>query len=120
MAKVLLAGYIPEHLQERERLLRSAGHAVTIAPDFATASAAIGQDTFDVAVLGFSVPEEERNQIARRLKDSHPATKIIMIYFSSVKNTELADALMQTTSTAEDIVRAVNHLLSERNKEKAG
>ena len=116
MAKVLLVGYIPELLLERERLLRSAGHTVTIAPDFATASAAIGQGTFDAAVLGFSVPEEERNQIARRLKDSHPATKIIMIYFASVRNTELADALMQTTATAEDIVRAVNHLLSERDK----
>jgi DNA-binding NtrC family response regulator len=117
MARVLLVGYIPELLQERDRALRAAGHTVTIGPSFAAASDAIAQENFEVAVLGFSVPEAERNQLARILKESSPSTRLIMIYFTSVKNTELADALLPTTATAEDILRAVNHIIS-KNREK--
>jgi hypothetical protein len=43
-----------------------------------------------------------------------------MLYFSSLKNTELADALMPTTATAEEVLRAVNHLLNDRNREQTG
>jgi DNA-binding NtrC family response regulator len=120
MARVLLVGYIPELLLERERTLRSAGYEVTVGPSLATAAAAIQQEFFDAAVLDFSVPEEDRNQLARALKNVQPEAKILMTYFDSVKNTELADALMPTTASAEELVRAVNHLLRERNEERMG
>ena len=120
MAKILLIGYIAELLQERERALRAADYAVTVASAFATASAAIQREKFDLAILSFSVPEADRNQLARALKDADPNTKILMTYYASVKNTELADALMQNNASAEDILRAVNHLLNDRNREQAG
>jgi DNA-binding NtrC family response regulator len=120
MAKILLVGYIAELLQERERTLCAAGYAVTLASSFASASAAIQKHKFDLAILSFSVPEAERNQLALALKDADPRTRIIMTYYASVKNTELADALMQNTASAEDILRAVNHLLSVRDREQAG
>ena len=120
MAKILLVGYIAELLQERERTLRAAGYALTVASTFASASAVIQKHKFDLAILSFSVPEADRNQLARALKDADRNTKIIMIYYASVKNTELADALMQNTASAEDILRAVNHLLNERNREQTG
>jgi DNA-binding NtrC family response regulator len=120
MARVLLVGYIPELLLERERTLRSAGYEVTVGPSLATAAAAIEQEFFDAAVLSFSVPEEDRNQLARALKNVQPEAKILMTYFDSLKNTELADALMPTTASAEELVRAVNHLLRERNEERMG
>jgi hypothetical protein len=34
-----------------------------------------------------------------------------MIYFTNVQNTELADALIPTTANAQDVLRAVNHVL---------
>ena len=120
MAKVFLAGYIVELLQERERVLRDAGYQVTIALSFATATAAIGQELFDVAVLGFSIPENERNQLAHAIKQANPATKIIMIYFASIKNTELADALLQTTVGAEGLLRAIKHILAAQNHVRTG
>ncbi|HWS18465.1 MAG TPA: hypothetical protein VN223_10625 [Candidatus Elarobacter sp.] len=120
MARVLLVGYIPELLLERERTLRSAGYEVTVGPSLATASAAIQQEFFDAAVLSFSVPEEDRKQLARALKNVQPEAKILMTYFDSLKNTELADALMPTTASAEELVRAVNHLLRERKEERTG
>jgi DNA-binding NtrC family response regulator len=120
MARILLVGYIAELLQERERALRAAGYAVIMASTFSSASAAIQRHKFDLALLTFSVPEADRNLLARALKEADPHTKIIMTYYASVKNTELADALMQNTASAEDILRAVNHLLNVRNREQAG
>jgi CheY-like chemotaxis protein len=113
MARVLLVGYIPELLQEPEHLLRTVGYDVTVATSFTTASDAIEQGSIDVAILGFSIPEDERIQMARTLKEVIPAAKIIMIYFASLRNTEEADALMPTSSSADEILRAVNHILSK-------
>jgi DNA-binding NtrC family response regulator len=118
MARVLLVGYVAELLQERQRILHAAGYEVTVSSSLAAVTAAIAQERFDVAVVGFSVPEKERNLIAQTIKQTNPATKIIMIYFSSVKNTELADALMQTTATAEELVRAVNHILGSQDRSR--
>jgi len=120
MAKILLVGYIAELLQERERTLRAAGYAVTVASALATAAAAIQREKFDLAILTFSVPEADRNQLARALKDADPKTKILMTYYASVSNTELADALMQNTASSEDILRAVNHLLNVRGQGPPG
>lgn len=120
MAKVLLVGYIVELLQERERAMRDAGHVVTVAGAFATAATTIQRDLFDVAVLGFSIPDSERNRLAHAIKQANPATKIIMIYFDSIKNTELADALLQTTAGAEGVLRAINHLLSAQSQLPTG
>jgi len=117
MAKLLLVGYIAELLRDRERTLRAAGYEVTVASNFATASAAIQQGKFDLAILSFSIPEADRNQMARALKDAEPGTKIIMTYYASVSNTELADALMQNNASAEEILRAVNHLLNVRARD---
>jgi DNA-binding NtrC family response regulator len=118
MAKVLLVGYIPELLLERERTLRSAGYQVTVTPSLAAFSAAIEQEFFAAAVLDFSIPAQERNQLARALKAVQPEAKILMNYFDSVKNTELADALMLTTASTEELLRAINHLLRERRERK--
>lgn len=118
MARILLVGYIAEHLQERQRILQAAGYEVIVAPSLAAATAAIEQEVFDVAIVGFSVPEKERNQLAQTIKQTRPSTKIIMIYFSSVRNTELADALMQTSASAEELARAVNHILGVQNRSR--
>ena len=115
MAKVLLVSYIRELLEERNHVLHSAGHHPIMAADRDTAYRAIEQDVYDVAVLGFSVPEQERNEMARRLTNANPDTRIVMIYFASVQNTELADVLIPTTAGAPEVLRAVNHVLMTRN-----
>lgn len=120
MAKVLLVGYIRELLEERNNALRAAGHQVTLALGSEAAYLAISQEVFDVAVLGYSVPEPERNEVARRLTQSNPEVKIVMIYFASLKNTELADALLPTTASAQEVVRAVKHVLNPDDESKTG
>jgi DNA-binding NtrC family response regulator len=113
MAKVLLVSYLAEQLHEREQVMRSAGYEVTAAQSLAAATAAIEQQIYNVAVLGFSVPEEQRNQFASELKRANPAIKILMIYFNAVPSTSLADALIPTSASPEDILRAIHHMLND-------
>ena len=120
MAKVLLVSYLRELLEERRNALHAAGHQATMAQSPEAAFAAIKLNSFDVAVLGFSVPEQERNDIARGLIRANPETKIVMIYFSSIEHTELADVLIPTTANAQDVLRAVNHVLRTNDHSKTG
>jgi DNA-binding NtrC family response regulator len=120
MATVLLVSYVTELLQEREQVIRSAGYEVTAAQSLAAATTAIEQQIYDVAVLCFSVPEWQRTQLASELKRANPAIKILMTYFEAIPSTSLADALMSTSASPEDIRRAVHHLLDECKRQKTG
>jgi len=120
MAKVLLVGYIREFQEAEKNVLHAAGYQVTTALTLEAAHQAISQETFDVAILGYSVPSQQRNQLATSVKQANPAAKIILIYFASTQNTELADALVPTTATAQEVLRAVDHLLSNPDQSKTG
>ena len=120
MARVLLVSHIAELLQEREQALRAAGYEVTVEQSCAEAAGAIQSGPFDAVVLGFSLPEEERNQLARDIKLANPEAKIIMMYFASVKNTDPADAILQSNAGPQEVLRAINHILSTRKRDRTG
>ena len=120
MAKVLLVGYVHELLEDRRNALCAAGHQVTLALGAEAAYQAIPREIFDVAVLGYTVSETERHEVARRLTQTSPDVKIVMVYFNSLKNTELADVLIPTTANAQEMVRAVNHVLKTGDTSKTG
>jgi CheY-like chemotaxis protein len=50
------------------RLLRSAGFAVTAAPDVASASAAADRELFDVLVSDLGLPDGDGYEITRRIR----------------------------------------------------
>ena len=120
MARVLLVSHVAELLQEREQTLRAAGYEVTVEQSCADAVSAIQSGPFDAVVLGFSLPEEERNQLARDIKRANPGAKIIMTYFASVKNTDQADAILQSNAGPQEVLRAINHILSLPKRERTG
>ena len=120
MARVLIVSYVTELLQARERVLQSAGYEVTAAQSLTATTNAIQQQVYDAAVLGFGIPENERIQLARQLKRENSAVKIVMLYFETLPNTDLADALMPATANNEEILRAIHHLLKECKRERIG
>lgn len=119
MAKILLVGYVRELVEGSDKVLRAADYDVTVALTYADALKAAEQ-AFDVAVLGYTVPEEERNQLARAIKQTNPGTQIIIFYFTSIGHTELADVLIQTTASAEDLLRAVEYVVNTRDQSRTG
>ena len=120
MAKVLLVSYVRELLDERDHVLRVGGHSTTLASNSAEAFQAVQEQDFDIAVLGFSIPNEERKELAHAIKEANTNTKIIMIYFDSIKDTELADVLVKTSAGADSILRAVNHILNMVDQSRTG
>jgi len=120
MAKILLVSYVRELVEGSEKVLRAAGYDVTLAMTYADALQAATEQAFDVAVLGYTVPEGERNEMAVAIKQTNPGTQIIIFYFSSVGNTEHADVLIQTTASAEDLLRAVEYVVRSRDRSRTG
>jgi CheY-like chemotaxis protein len=120
MAKILLAGYVRELVEDSDKALRSAGYDVTLALTYADALLAAEQQVFDIAVLGYTVPEEERSQLARVIKQTSPATQIIIFYFDDVSHSEHADVLIRTTASAEDLLRAVEYTVSKHDRSRTG
>lgn len=113
MARVLLVGYLIDLLRERQAAFCAEGFTVTAASSVGQALRECEHSLFDALVLGHAVPERERNQIARAAKEQNRATKLLMLYLASIRNAELADALLHTTVRPEEICRTVSYLLSD-------
>jgi CheY-like chemotaxis protein len=120
MAKILLAGYVRELVEDSDKVLRASGYDVTLALTYADALQAAERQTFDIAVLGYTVPEEERAQLARTIKQTSSATQIIIFYFDDVSRSEHADVLIRTTASAEDLLRAVEYTVNKRDRTRTG
>jgi len=54
------------------------------------------------------------------IKQTNPGTQIIVFYFNSIGNAEHADVLIQTTASSEDLLRAVEYVISMRDRPKTG
>lgn len=120
MEKILLVGYLTDLVERRKQCLEAASYEVICATAFSEVMRLIDEHTFKVVVLGHGVPEAERNQIARKIKQASPATKLVMLYLASIKNAELADAIIHTTTDPEDLVRTIDEITSEQTRRMAG
>ena len=120
MAKILLVSYVRELVEGSDKVLRAAGHDVTLVMTYVDALQAATERTFDIAVLGYTVPEGERNELAIAIKQTNPGTQIIIFYFSTIGKTEHADVLIQTTASAEDLLRAIEYVVSARERSRTG
>ncbi|HKR26907.1 MAG TPA: hypothetical protein VJS11_05615 [Acidobacteriaceae bacterium] len=67
MARIFSISYDPTLLRTREMLLRQLGHRVASAEGFAEAFAMCGEGpgSFDLMILGHSIPHEDKRAIIR-------------------------------------------------------
>jgi CheY-like chemotaxis protein len=114
MAKILLIGYSKELLALRRRRLRDVGHTVTTAETLGEALRKIQSGAYDVMVLGQTVPHQQRNSLVATAKRINPRTKVVVLYMATIDNAELADALLDADATVEDLLQAVEYLVSLR------
>ena len=120
MEKILLVGYLTDLVERRKQCLEAAAYEVVCATAFSAVMRLIEEQKFQVVVLGHGVPETERTRIARKIKQVSPATKLIMLYLASIKNAELADAIIHTTTDPADLVRAIDELTREHSRKMSG
>jgi DNA-binding NtrC family response regulator len=111
MAKILLIGYERDWLSARRRGLHAAGHGVTCAQSFSQALRAIQSGRFDVVVLGHAIPQQQRNALAAAAKKANGGTRVLVLYSARIDHAELADALVDTSASTDDLRRAVEYLI---------
>jgi len=116
MAQILLVSYVRELIEEKYKVLRSGGHDVTLTTELTEASQAANQQMFDLAILEFSVPEKERNQLASTIKSKRSSTKVIMLYFANAGHTDFADVLINANVRPQELLRAVNYIIHVEDK----
>ena len=120
MEKILLIGYLTDLVERRKQCLEAAAYEVICATAFSEVMRLIEEHTFKVVVLGHGVPEAERNRIAQKARQVSPATKLVMLYLASIKNAELADAIIHTTTDPADLVRTIDELTREQSRRMSG
>ena len=115
MAKILLIGYERDWVEGRRRGLRAAGHLVTCAQTLAQGLRAIQSGRFDVVVLGHAIPQQQRNALAAAAKKSNDGgTRVLVLYSARIDHAELADALVDTSASTDDLSRAVEYLVGRQ------
>jgi len=112
MAKILLIGYERNWVDARRRGLHAAGHTVTCAQTFAQGLRLLESGKFDVVVLGHAIPQQQRNTLAAAAKRSNGGgTRVLVLYSARIDHAELADALVDTSASTDDLTRAVEYLV---------
>ena len=120
MENVLLIGYLTDLLEKRKKCLEHAGYEVTCATSSNGALRLVEGRGFSVVIFGQGIPENERTRIARRIKQVNPATKLIMLYLASIKNAELADAIIHATADPFDLVHIIDELAGRQSRRMSG
>jgi DNA-binding NtrC family response regulator len=114
MAKILLIGYCKELLALRRTRLREVGHNVVTAETLGEALRKMQSGAYDVIVLGQLVPHQQRNSLVATAKRINPFTKVVVLYSATINHAELADALLDADASVEDLLHAVEYLVSLR------
>ena len=102
---------------ELRGLLENKGFEVVAASDRRTALAALGNQSFDVAIIDVNLADAEHNVdgllINRYIQDQAIETRVILISARSLSTQELADACPATFIDKSNLWRELNALLDQ-------
>ena len=113
--RVLSVGYLVGELRKRNQRLQEAGFAVDSASRPNDAFALAKANPYNCAVFGAAVPEPIRNGISAVVREKNPDAVIVMLYWTGIQNTELADAVLHVNTSDHDLQNILKHLLIMRS-----
>ncbi len=105
MKKALSFGYLRKAKEERDFHLEKAGIEVTSACSLAETLAMLRESTYDVVIVGPTVPREERDRVAAFAKSRK--ARVIFLYKHYISGAESGDALISVDGSPADLVEAV-------------
>ena len=118
--RVLSFGYLTDQLRDRNRRLEEAGFIVHASSDPDQGLEMAGTVHYDCVVLGITVPEKIRNAIAAEARRNNPKTLIVMLYWKGIQNAELADALLNISTSDDELHNIVYQLITMRRLSPVG
>jgi predicted glycosyltransferase len=105
MKKALSFGYLKKPKEERELRLQEAGIQVSSASTVAETLAMLRESTYDVLIVGPTVPQEERDRAAAFAKERN--ARVIFLYRNFINGAESGDAIISADGSPADLVDAV-------------
>lgn len=103
---------------EKHQVLCNSGFNVTSSSDFRSVKSLIRKQPgkFALLVVGPSVPELERAQLARLFRHSCPQGDVILFYRGSIRNGQGASALLSEVGSPENLLQAIFVLHNQREQ----
>ncbi len=96
MAVVLCTGHDKSLMETRRLLLEADGHKVIPATTELELQQACSQNTFDIAILGQSLPSAEKHKFFEFLQHHCPRTRVLELYTATRARTlSIADGWLQ-------------------------
>jgi DNA-binding NtrC family response regulator len=117
--RIFSFGYRLDRLVKRSERLREAGYTVDMTSEFSQVEFLVKRNSYAAAVLGAAIPEQLRSQIARTMLARNPECVIVMLYEGSIRNAELADAVLNYDTAEQNLPETIRHLLSQRGQKQA-
>jgi PleD family two-component response regulator len=112
--RILSFGYVADRLQQRNELLQQAGFVVDEAIHESQALRLAASNEYIGLVIGASVEHSIRNQLAQAVRIRNPHAIVVMLYESSIEDTELADAVLNRDAGDQELPQVMLQLLMSR------
>jgi hypothetical protein len=106
--KVLSFGYSESLLQKRHQWLSASQFDVCSVNTKSMVRRLLGNQEFDVLLIGHGVPMKDRNEIAKRAKSKK--IRVIFLYRWNIHGAELADAVISVDGGAENLTECIYRL----------
>jgi hypothetical protein len=107
--KIVVIGKIAARASSFENKLRNAGfHAISSELDSDGNLPELRGP--DIVIFLSQLDREPRTKLAKVLRQRHPSIKIVMLYEEKIAGAEIADAVINTRCTSEDLTRTLRYL----------
>ena len=92
--------------------LSAAGYTLHIAPTTDWALAQLRRLNADVVIIGHGLDLSERTQLEGVIRLLRPRPRVVLLYESSISQTEQADAVLNINSEPQHLVQTIRYLLT--------
>lgn len=92
--------------------LRDAGYELHFASTAAEALIRIRQIRADVVVIGHGLILLDRVDVEDAVRQLHPKPRVVLLYDTSISQTEQADAVLNINSEPQHLVQTIRYLLT--------
>lgn len=119
MAKIIHIGTCEPILATRKAVMEKAGHAVTLAHDLRAVIAACNSETFDIGILGHTLPAMEKLRVYGTLRHRCEGIRILEFHDAVKPDLADADAHLRVSQTSQEVfIDTVNRLARALKKKR--
>jgi DNA-binding response OmpR family regulator len=117
--RLLSVSYDPQLQRSRELILRQAGYDVVSATSLAEVTAACEHSHFDFALIGHSIPRQQQEEIAAKVREHSESVLIVGLQLLTTDRLPFADVTVPSHDPAALVeqLRGLSRLVGNRRRD---